>query len=188
MKQALLDRYGVEPTNQMQLYCAKQRVHQTTKGVHSLSYDILPPWACVVIETNEGSVVKFALEPRVGMDSQFKRTFVCLDAMKKGFVRGCRPWFGIDGCHLKGPLGGTLLSVVVLDRNKGIFPIAFTVVEIENKDSLKFFLTLLREVLQLVPEWKDDFVTIMSDQQKVRDMLSLISFISNLRILFNKNY
>jgi hypothetical protein len=26
--------------------------------------------------------------------------------MKNGFVRGCRPWFGIDGCHLKGPYGG----------------------------------------------------------------------------------
>ena len=39
--------------------------------------------------------------------------------MKKGFVRGCRPWFGIDGCHLKGPFGGILLFVVSLDANRG---------------------------------------------------------------------
>lgn len=82
--------------------------------------------------------------------------------MKKGFVR-CRLWFGIDGYHLKGPFGGVLLSVVGLDGNKGMFPIAFTKVEIENTDLWKFFLTLLRESLQSVSKWKDDFVTIMSD-------------------------
>jgi len=43
MKQALLDNYGVEQIKQMQLCCAKNKVHQTTKGVHSLSYNVLPP-------------------------------------------------------------------------------------------------------------------------------------------------
>lgn len=73
------------------------------------------------------------------------------------------PWFGINDCYLKGPFGGVLLSVVGLDGNKGMFPIAFTKVEIENTDLWKFFLTLLRESLQSVSKWKDDFVTIMSD-------------------------
>jgi hypothetical protein len=36
--------------------------------------------------------------------------------MKIGFVKGCRPWFGIDGCHLNGPYGGVLLSVVAIYR------------------------------------------------------------------------
>lgn len=55
----------------MQLYYVKNKVHQNTKGVHSLSYNALPPWACVVIETNSGSLVKFEVEPRVGMNPKF---------------------------------------------------------------------------------------------------------------------
>ncbi|WOK97554.1 hypothetical protein Cni_G06262 [Canna indica] len=97
----------------------------------------------------------------------FKRFFVCFDAMKKGFVRGCRPWFGIDGCHLKGTYGGVLLSAVAIDGNKGLFPIVFAVVEVECMDSWKFFLCLLYESLASVQEWKDHPLTIMSDMQKV---------------------
>ena len=114
----------------MQLYRAKRKVHETTRGVHALSYNDLPAWALSVRETNLGSVVKIAVEPRVNLNPQFKRIFICLDAMKKGFVKGCRPWFGIDGCHLKGPYSGILLSVVSLDANRGMFPIAITVVEV----------------------------------------------------------
>ena len=32
----------------------------------------------------------------------FKRFFVCFEAMRKGFVEGCRPFIRLDGCHLKG--------------------------------------------------------------------------------------
>lgn len=51
--------------------------------------------------------------------------------MKNGFVRGCRPWFGIDGCHLKRLNGAILLSHVAIDGNKDMFSIAFVVVEIK---------------------------------------------------------
>lgn len=54
---------------------------------------------------------------------------------------------GIDGCHLKGPYGGILLSAVGRDPNEEYFPIAFAVVEVENKDSWRWFLTLLLEDL-----------------------------------------
>jgi len=71
--------------------------------------------------------------------------------MKKGFTRGCKPWVDIDGCHWKGPFGGMLLSVVALDGNNGMFPLAITVVEIENKDSWTWFLRLLHEALPSIP-------------------------------------
>ncbi|KAK2663874.1 hypothetical protein Ddye_002448 [Dipteronia dyeriana] len=32
-------------------------------------------------------------------------------------MEGCRPFIGVDGCHLKGPLGRVLLSAVSLDAN-----------------------------------------------------------------------
>lgn len=59
--------------------------------------------------------------------------------MKKGFVKGYRPWFGIDGCHLKGLYVAILLSYVAVNGNKDMFPIAFSVVEIECTNSWMFF-------------------------------------------------
>ncbi|XP_057444916.1 uncharacterized protein LOC130737170 [Lotus japonicus] len=166
MKQELLDNYGIEPSNVAQLYRARKRVRQDSKGVHALSYNDLPAWANLAKDTNPGSIIKLELEPRINKNPEFKRFFVCLDAMKKGFVRGCRPWFGIDGCHLKGPYGGVLLSAMAVDGNKGMFPIAFAIVEIECKESWMFFLSLLNDALSSVPEWKDRQVTIMPDMQK----------------------
>lgn len=82
-------------------------------------------------------------------------------------MKGCRPWFGIDGCHLKGLYGGILLSILSLDAKKGMFPIAIVVVEVECKESWRFFLTELHEALLFVPERKNECLTIMSNMQKV---------------------
>ncbi|KAH9781524.1 SWIM-type domain-containing protein [Citrus sinensis] len=40
-----------------------------------------------------------------------------LYTLREGFQEGCRPFIGIDGCHLKGPYRGILLSAVALDAN-----------------------------------------------------------------------
>ncbi|KAG4957457.1 hypothetical protein JHK85_043837 [Glycine max] len=57
-------------------------------------------------------------------------------------------------------------GVVPTNGNRGMFLVAITVVEIENRDSRTWFLRLVRETLQSVPEWKDDFLCVMFDQQK----------------------
>lgn len=44
--------------------------------------------------------------------------YICLEAMKVGFLKACRPWIGVDGCHLKWPFGGYLLCVVGGDVNR----------------------------------------------------------------------
>ena len=48
---------------------------------------------------------------------------------------GCRPFVGLDGCHLKGKFGRHILSTTARDGNDNIFPVALGVVEQENKDS-----------------------------------------------------
>ncbi|KAJ0007618.1 hypothetical protein Pint_30463 [Pistacia integerrima] len=82
-------------------------------------------------------------------------------AQKKGFIEGCRHFIGVDGCHLKGPYDGVLLSAVFMDANSGIFPVAITICEIENKESWRYFMTLLKEFIGDI-----DPITIMSDRQK----------------------
>ncbi|KAJ0015205.1 hypothetical protein Pint_21536 [Pistacia integerrima] len=91
----------------------------------------------------------------------FQRCFLGFATKKKGFIEGCRHFIGVDGCHLKGPYGGVLLSAVSMDANSGIFPVAITICEIENKESWRYFMTLLKEFIGDI-----DPITIMSDRQK----------------------
>ncbi|XP_015961085.1 uncharacterized protein LOC107485067 [Arachis duranensis] len=51
----------------------------------------------------------------------------------------------IDGTHLYGKYGGTLLLAIAQDGNSNILPIAFALVEGENAESWLFFLSNLRE-------------------------------------------
>ena len=59
---------------------------------------------------------------------------------KAGFLRGCRPIIGLDGCHQKGRFEGQILFAITRDANDNIFLVAFAVVEQENKDSWVWFL------------------------------------------------
>ena len=48
-------------------------------------------------------------------------------------MASCRPFLGFDGCHLKGPYRGMVLSAIVVDANLQFYPLAFRIVESENK-------------------------------------------------------
>ena len=71
---------------------------------------------------------------------RFRRFYVCLGPLKEGYMDGCRPLIGLDGCHLKGPFGGILLIAVGTDANGGMYPIAWAQVEAENNESCEWFL------------------------------------------------
>jgi hypothetical protein len=63
---------------------------------------------------------------------RFKRCYMSLQASKLGFLQGCRPVNFVDGCHIKTRHRGQLLTVVGLDPNNCIFPIAIAAVEVEG--------------------------------------------------------
>ena len=90
----------------------------------------------------------------------FKRMYVCLYACKRGFLAGCRPLIGIDGCHLKGTTRGQLLVAIGKDGNDNIFPIAYAIVEIENKSSWTWFLQCLLDDIGHVDENGWGFISI----------------------------
>ena len=56
--------------------------------------------------------------------------------LKAGWKSGCRPIIGLDGCFLKTVCGGQLLSAVGRDGNNQMFPIAHSIVEIENTEHM----------------------------------------------------
>ncbi|KAL0397378.1 UNVERIFIED_CONTAM: hypothetical protein Scaly_0186200 [Sesamum calycinum] len=67
-------------------------------------------------------------------------SFNSIDTYNPQFQLGCRPIVGVDGCQLKGPHGGVLLTAVGIDPNNACYPIAFAVVSVENRDAWEWFL------------------------------------------------
>ena len=75
----------------------------------------------------------------------FNRLYMCFEACKSGFLAGCRPMIGLDGCFLKGYYGGQLLSAVAQDGNNSFFPIAIAVVDKESRKTWSWLLKALRD-------------------------------------------
>ena len=63
--------------------------------------------------------------------------------MQEGFLARCRPFIGLDVCHLKNELGGQLITAVCRDPNEEYFLLAYVVIEAETKDSWTWFINLL---------------------------------------------
>ncbi|KAA8517316.1 hypothetical protein F0562_017609 [Nyssa sinensis] len=147
MQTYLQKTYGIE-ASKMQLYKAKMRELDEIEGKHGSSYTMLPMYASEIRRTNPGSLVKIEYQrPSLLMNPLFKRIFITFETLFKRFKAGCRPFIGIDGCHLKGPYSGVLLAAVSLNGNNGLFPIAVGVVESENRHSWGFFIQNLNTII-----------------------------------------
>ncbi|WVZ13717.1 hypothetical protein V8G54_011283 [Vigna mungo] len=124
------------------------------KRIHDHAHELL--------KCNPGSTVQVKVDSESGQ-SIFQRFYVCLKACKVSFVC-CRPFIGLDGCFLKGLYKGELLTTIGRDSNDQMLPLAYAVVEVENKDSWTWFLELLIE--DLGGAEVGNACTFMSDQQK----------------------
>ncbi|XP_065638809.1 uncharacterized protein LOC136071437 [Quercus suber] len=94
---------------------------------------------------------------------KFKRMYVRFNAQKVGFLGGCRPFIGLDGCHIKHKFGGQILSATAKDANDNIFPVAMVVVELETRESWIEFLEIFADDIERPEELQLVFI---SDRQK----------------------
>ncbi|KAK9269428.1 hypothetical protein L1049_001201 [Liquidambar formosana] len=96
MRNELLEEYGIE-VHSMRLYRAKRKCMDAIEGNHGECYGKFPAYADVVRYHNPRSLLKLQCE-RLHMTSNpsFKNFFVCLEAMKTGFINGCRPFLGVS--------------------------------------------------------------------------------------------
>ncbi|XP_021828203.1 uncharacterized protein LOC110768680 [Prunus avium] len=152
----VLESYHVR-VSKTQVYRVKKLAKAQIEGNYIQQYARLWDYAEQLKKTNKGSKVKIKCD-MVGGEAIFQRIYVCLAACKKGFLEGCRPVIGVDACPLKGPYPGQILTAVGVDGNNGLFPIAYAVAKIENKDSWIWFLSLLIEDLAArattIPWWE----------------------------------
>ncbi|XP_025625475.1 uncharacterized protein [Arachis hypogaea] len=115
------------------------------RGDEAAEYAKLRDYAEELLRSNPGSTVKLGVSPMPNGEGVFERFYVCLHGCKKGFVGGCRPLIGLDGAFLNTYYGGWLLCAMGQDANNHVYPIAWAIFHIENKDNWKWFLELLHE-------------------------------------------
>ncbi|KAK8578435.1 hypothetical protein V6N13_116279 [Hibiscus sabdariffa] len=99
-------------------------IERNHKDQYSRIYDYLGELRL----SNPGTTTICKLDEKV-----FEHFYICMQACKDGFKAGCRPIICLDGCHLKGYHEGHLLTVVGIDANDSIYPIAFVAVENRQK-------------------------------------------------------
>lgn len=143
-------------------YRAKKRAKKLAQGDFEEQYNLLESYAHELKKRNPGTSVWIQSE-MVGDVSKFKRIYIFFEALKIGWRVGCRKVLCLDGCHLKGVHKGQLLAVVGVDGNNGMYPIAYAVVEKENKDSWMWFLELLQADLEI---YTSNHYAFISDKQK----------------------
>ncbi|XP_062152008.1 uncharacterized protein LOC133860409 [Alnus glutinosa] len=147
------------------MYRGRKKAGKRLYGCLGEQYGRLWDYCETLRRTNPGSCVMLKFEKtNPNLPAKFHRLYMSLAAMKKGFLEGCRPVIGLDGCFLKGPYKGILLAAVGRDANNNMYPIAIAVVESETKDSWTWFLECL--VSDLGSHERHTSPPFISDRQK----------------------
>ncbi|CAL8167965.1 unnamed protein product [Prunus armeniaca] len=89
---------------------------------------------------------------------------------KKGFLDGCWPVVCLDGCHVKGPHLGQVLSAMGVYANNGMFPLAYAYVEIESNSTWLWFLKLLSGDLNI----RNNYVFMTNKQKGLIDVVDAL--------------
>jgi len=143
---------------------AKQIAMDCLVGDGQRQYGRLHDYIAELVRVKAGTVKIKINQPQPSLPPRFGCFYMCLAGFKTGFLAGCRPFIGVDGCHLKTAYGGQLLVAVGRDPNDQYYPLAFAAVENECKETWRWFLTLLLEDIGDVADHRWVFI---SDQQKV---------------------
>ncbi|XP_039120854.1 uncharacterized protein LOC120257450 [Dioscorea cayenensis subsp. rotundata] len=144
--------------SRLKAYRVKCIAHRMIDGDEESQILRLHDYRLELIRTHPRSIVIIECNEDV-----FEGIYICLAPLRAGFLAGCRRLVSLDGCWLKGLYGGQLLSVVGIDANDCIYPIAWAIVRRETKDSWTKFLQVLAQDLRINDSQQWAF---MSDRQK----------------------
>ncbi|GKC94686.1 multidrug resistance-associated protein 5, partial [Tanacetum coccineum] len=134
--------------------------YEKSVGEH---YSMLRSYGKAILDSNPGSIIKLGVTVNPDGKTYFDRFYVCFAGLADGWKAGCRKIIALDGCFLKRPNQGEILTAIGRDGNNHIYPVAWAVVNVENKDNWTWFLELLEEDLGCS---RGNGLTLMSDQHK----------------------
>nr|KAJ0186252.1 hypothetical protein LSAT_V11C900478630 [Lactuca sativa] len=165
LQEQLQRRFKVD-LSRMKTFRAKSEALNLVQGDFVTQYSLLRDYIVELQTRNPDTTVRVDVESEGNPHSEtrtFRRIYICLGALKKGFAAGKRDFLGFDGAFMKGPFPGQILSAVGLDGNNGTYPLAYAVVETENISSWTWFFSCLGEDLGLNTNSNFTFIT---DRQK----------------------
>lgn len=150
-----------------QLYRAKKKAAFLIYGSDIEQYGRLWDYCEELRRSNPGStIVMDAPVDEEIRQPRFNRLYIFLGSVKSAFVNGCRKIIGVDGCHLKGEYSGQILTAVGVDPNNAMYPMAWAVVEKEDKDTWGWFITLIKMDCNINDNNEHEW-TFINDRQKV---------------------
>ena len=98
------------------MYKSRKAARGLITGNEKAQYGLLRDYTEMIRRTNVGSEVILQIEiENENAKPKFKRMYIRYNAQKVGFLDGCRPFVGLDRCHLKSRFGGQLLFVTAKD-------------------------------------------------------------------------
>ncbi|KAL6193540.1 hypothetical protein ACLB2K_034624 [Fragaria x ananassa] len=112
----------------------KRAARKMIEGYYIEQYNKLAAYRKELLRSNPGSTMEIMTEID-GPIRRFKRMYICFQACKEGWMKGCRPLIGLDGCHIKRHHPGQLLTAIGIDANNEIFLIAYSMVEKESEET-----------------------------------------------------
>ncbi|CAI9265527.1 unnamed protein product [Lactuca saligna] len=114
-------------------YRAKCSAMSLIEGRLSDHYAKVWDYGGELLRSNPGSSIKITVSQNQDNTTTFQRIYICFKAIKEGWKVGCRRVIGLDGSFFKGQCKGELLTAIGRDANNQVYPIAWAVVDIENK-------------------------------------------------------
>ena len=132
----VMAKFGIQ-VSMGQCRRAKKYALKLVEGSLVEHYGKLWSYGHEILRTNPGSTVKLDMEDGPDGKKYFSKFYCCFQGVKQGWIEGCRRVIGLDGCFLKGVCKGELLCAIGRDANDKIYPIAWAMVNVENKQKWK---------------------------------------------------
>ena len=120
----------------------KRKAEEVVSGDMVKEFGQFPEYLLRLAAANEGAFTHLEKENRAPEGQapveHFLRSFVALPQAIRAFPF-CLPVIFLDGCHLTGPIVGTLLIAVTKDAQRRVVPLAITFCKQEDTSCWRYF-------------------------------------------------
>ncbi|KAG7553248.1 Zinc finger SWIM-type [Arabidopsis thaliana x Arabidopsis arenosa] len=162
IEEIILENWKISVTRP-QCQSARRKALQWIELEYDMQFSRLRDYGAEILDANKDSVVVIDTVTSEDGKELFNRFYVCFDVLRRTWKDSCRPILGVDGCFLKHKIKGQLLVALGRDADNAIYPIAWSVVQVENTENWLWFVQRLKIDLGLNDG--DGFIMI-SDRQK----------------------
>jgi len=147
------------------VYRARALAMTMITGNEEEQFGMLRSYCQALLDANSGSTCVIKTE-QCQDQFKFRGVYICLDALRRGFLEGCRRFVGFDGCHLSSGYKGILLAAMGIDANNQMYPFAWAVVEQETYKTWHWFISMIAEDLGITDLANSNYWTFLCDKQK----------------------